>query len=71
MALCVAMPTPQPFLLAQVVKSVHYKRLPVGRVVAGQTAALALKRIKRHQVGDVLSTLRAVCDGGIAMHVCF
>lgn len=33
-----------------VVKSVHYKRLPVGRVVAGQTAALALKRIKRHQV---------------------
>ncbi|PRW56451.1 GTP-binding 1 [Chlorella sorokiniana] len=33
-----------------VVKSVHYKRLPVGRVVAGQTAALALKRVKRHQV---------------------
>lgn len=32
------------------VKSVHYKRLPVGRVVAGQTAALALKRVKRHQV---------------------
>ncbi|KAL4427868.1 hypothetical protein ABPG75_001957 [Micractinium tetrahymenae] len=32
------------------VKSVHYKRLPVGRVVAGQTAALALKKVKRHQV---------------------
>ena len=32
------------------VKSIHYKRLPVGRVVAGQTAALALKKIKRSQV---------------------
>lgn len=30
----------------------HYKRLPVGQVVAGQTAALALKKIKRAQVGD-------------------
>jgi len=28
----------------------HYKRLPVGQVVAGQTAALALKKIKRAQV---------------------
>jgi GTPase len=32
------------------VKSIHYKRLPVGRVVAGQTAALALKRVKRASV---------------------
>ncbi|PSC69725.1 GTP-binding 1 [Micractinium conductrix] len=32
------------------VKSIHYKRLPVGLVVAGQTAALALKKVKRHQV---------------------
>lgn len=32
------------------VKSIHYKRLPVGRVVAGQTAALALKKVKRTQV---------------------
>lgn len=32
------------------VKSIHYKRLPVGRVVAGQTAALALKKVKRAQV---------------------
>jgi hypothetical protein len=28
----------------------HYKRLPVGQVVAGQTAALALKKVKRAQV---------------------
>lgn len=32
------------------VKSIHYKRLPVERVVAGQTAALALKKVKRSQV---------------------
>lgn len=32
------------------VKSIHYKRLPVSQVVAGQTAALALKKIKRNQV---------------------
>lgn len=32
------------------VKSIHYKRLPVSHVVAGQTAALALKKIKRSQV---------------------
>lgn len=32
------------------IKSIHYKRLPVGQVVAGQTAALALKKIKRQQV---------------------
>jgi len=34
------------------IKSIHYKRLPVGQVVAGQTAALALKKIKRTQVGE-------------------
>ena len=33
------------------IKSIHYKRLPVAQVVAGQTAALALKRVKRNQVG--------------------
>jgi len=32
------------------IKSIHYKRLPVAQVVAGQTAALALKRVKRNQV---------------------
>jgi hypothetical protein len=32
----------------------HYKRLPVGQVVAGQTAALALKKVKRAQVGECL-----------------
>ncbi|KXZ51478.1 hypothetical protein GPECTOR_12g441 [Gonium pectorale] len=32
------------------IKSIHYKRLPVGTVVAGQTAALALKKTKRSQV---------------------
>ncbi|GMH39650.1 hypothetical protein BSKO_07548 [Bryopsis sp. KO-2023] len=32
------------------IKSIHYKRLAVHQVVAGQTAALALKKVKRHQV---------------------
>ena len=32
------------------VKSIHYKRLPVSQVVAGQTAALALKKVRRGQV---------------------
>mmetsp|Transcript_6842 Transcript_6842/g.11648 ORF Transcript_6842/g.11648 Transcript_6842/m.11648 type:complete len:619 (-) Transcript_6842:561-2417(-) len=32
------------------IKSIHYKRLPVQQVVAGQTAALAIKKIKRNQV---------------------
>lgn len=32
------------------IKSIHYKRLPVAQVVAGQTAALALKKVKRNQV---------------------
>ena len=35
------------------IKSIHYKRLPVTHVVAGQTAALALKKTKKNQVrGD-------------------
>jgi GTPase len=33
-----------------VIKSIHYKRLPVTQVVAGQTAALALKKTKRAHV---------------------
>jgi len=33
------------------IKSIHYKRLPVTHVVAGQTAALAIKKIKKNQVG--------------------
>lgn len=32
------------------VKSIHYKRLPVAQVQAGQTAALALKKVKRTAV---------------------
>lgn len=32
------------------VKSLHYKRVPVKRVVAGQAGALALKKIKRSHV---------------------
>ena len=32
------------------IKSIHYKRLPVLKVIAGQTAALALKKVKRNQV---------------------
>ncbi|GAB4820818.1 hypothetical protein N2152v2_007864 [Parachlorella kessleri] len=35
---------------AAAVKSIHYKRLPVCKAVAGQTAALALKRVKRSSV---------------------
>jgi GTPase len=32
------------------VKSIHYKRLPVAEVVAGQTAALALKKVRTPRV---------------------
>ena len=32
------------------IKSIHYKRMPVTHVVAGQTAALALKKTKKNQV---------------------
>ena len=32
------------------IKSIHYKRLPVERVVAGQTAAIALKKVKKGEV---------------------
>lgn len=32
------------------VKSIHYKRMPVSEVRAGQTAALALKKVKRNAV---------------------
>lgn len=32
------------------VKSLHYKAQPVSRIVAGQTAALALKKVKRKEV---------------------
>ena len=39
-----------PCLQAAQVKSLHYKRLPVSQVVAGQTAAVALKKVKRSQV---------------------
>lgn len=35
---------------ATAVKSIHYKRIPVAQVVAGQTAALALKKVKRSAV---------------------
>eukprot|EP01024_Parvocaulis_polyphysoides_P029739 TRINITY_DN2693_c1_g1_i1.p1 TRINITY_DN2693_c1_g1~~TRINITY_DN2693_c1_g1_i1.p1 ORF type:complete len:266 (+),score=33.22 TRINITY_DN2693_c1_g1_i1:120-800(+) len=32
------------------IKSIHYKRLPVQSVVAGQTASFALKKVKKQQV---------------------
>jgi translation elongation factor EF-Tu-like GTPase len=43
---------------AAAVKSIHYKGSPVSRVVAGQTAALALKKVKRTSVrkGMVLAS---------------
>jgi GTPase len=37
------------------IKSIHYKRLPVTQVVAGQTAAMALKKTKRNQVCAILN----------------
>lgn len=42
----------------------HYKRLPVGQVVAGQTAALALKKIKRAQVWHTRLPVRAGSGAG-------
>ncbi|KAK9810862.1 hypothetical protein WJX73_003019 [Symbiochloris irregularis] len=43
------------------IKSIHYKRLPVTKVVAGQTAALALKKVRRGAVrkGMVLVDARS------------
>jgi GTPase len=63
------------------IKSIHYKRLPVGQVVAGQTAALALKKIKRTQVKEgwckwfmVLTSLAKstaiVCSHSWTVYVC-
>lgn len=50
----------------------HYKRLPVGQVVAGQTAALALKKIKRAQVGRAthLSRPAFVVSSATHLNVC-
>lgn len=46
------------------IKSIHYKRLAVEKVVAGQTAALALKKVKRTSVRKgmalVASTIKPV-----------
>ncbi|RMZ53490.1 hypothetical protein APUTEX25_003312 [Auxenochlorella protothecoides] len=48
------------------VKSVHFKRLPVDHVVAGQTASLALKKVKRSGVrrGMILADPGLHCSAG-------
>jgi GTPase len=48
------------FVRAQV-KSIHYKRTPAKRVVAGQAAALALKKIKR----SAIRTGMVLLDGSL------
>jgi hypothetical protein len=52
------------------VKSIHYKRLPVGQVVAGQTAALALKKIKRSQVRHSRDGALAKRGRGVSSRCC-
>lgn len=42
------------------IKSIHYKRLQVGHVVAGQTAAFALKKVKRNQVRAISRARRTL-----------
>lgn len=54
------------FVKAQV-KSVHYKRTPVKRVVAGQAGSLALKKIKRSSVRKGMVLLDASIRAG-AVH---
>ena len=44
------------------VKSIHFKRVPVGRVVAGQTAALALKKVKRNSVRKGMVRFTTQCN---------
>ncbi len=53
------------FVKAQV-KSVHYKRTPVKRVVAGQAGSLALKKIKRSAVRKGMVLLDANIRPGAA-----
>lgn len=53
------------FVKAQV-KSVHYKRTPVKRVVAGQAGSLALKKIKRSSVRKGMVLLDASIRAGAA-----
>lgn len=53
------------FVKAQV-KSVHYKRTPVKRVVAGQAGSLALKKIKRSAVRKGMVLLDASILAGAA-----
>lgn len=53
------------FVKAQV-KSVHYKRTPVRRVVAGQAGSLALKKIKRSAVRKGMVLLDANVRPGAA-----
>ena len=44
------------------IKSIHYKRLPVTEVVAGQTAAVALKKVRlATKFGSVSSAFPACC----------
>ncbi|KAI8475927.1 MAG: GTP binding protein [Monoraphidium minutum] len=45
------------------IKSIHYKRLGVAQVVAGQTAALALKKVKRSQVRKGMVLLASSTGG--------
>lgn len=49
------------------IKSIHYKRLPVTQVVAGQTAALALKKIKRTAVRKGM----VLVDEKLRPHACW
>lgn len=51
------------FIKAQV-KSVHYKRTPVRRVVAGQAGSLALKKVKRSSVRKGMVLLDASIQPG-------
>lgn len=44
------------------IKSIHYKRMMVDKTVAGQTAALALKKVKRNQVRKGQALVSSQCQ---------
>jgi GTPase len=51
-------------------KSIHYKRVPATRVVAGQAAALALKKIKRSAVRKGMALVSAALQPQARWEMC-
>lgn len=50
------------------IKSIHYKRLPVSEAVAGQTAALALKKVRTSHFFSRVSASAVCCGAQVQSH---